>query len=114
MKPIPADEVINLPANTEGFVHVSVFLAQAFGIKAPPRATLPREANMMRGPRRADIAKCSGDELISCSTCMRHLSIDMGPEQQWTSPAIESGACRLYASQERYGLLYGTTGDLEA
>jgi hypothetical protein len=37
---------------------------------------------------------------------MRRLSLDAGPEQQWTVPAISDGACALYASQERYGTLY--------
>jgi len=111
MQTIPANEVIDLSSGAGGLVHVSVFLAQAFaqiaGVDAPaPRAMAPAVVQLVRGPRRADIAKCSGDHLPSCSTCMRRLAIDAGAEQQWAAPAIKNGACALYASQERYGDLY--------
>lgn len=111
MKPIPPNEVIDLTTGSGGLMHISAFLgpalAQVAGIDVlVPRAAERREAIVIRGPRRADIAKCGGDHLPSCGTCMRRLSLDAGPEQQWTVPAINDGACALYASQERYGALY--------
>lgn len=107
--PFPPQQVIRQPARAGCLVHVSAFLGaaldQAFGAPAvqPPA---PIVQQLARGPRRADIAKCAGDDLPSCSTCMRRLALDAGPAQQWTTPAIKDGACGLYASQERYGALY--------
>lgn len=111
MKPIPANEVIDVSAGTGGLVHVSAFLAQAFaqvaGVDAPaPRVADYRAPVVMSGPQRADIAKCHGDRLVACDSCMRRLAGDAGTEQRWTAPAIKDGSCALYASQERYGALY--------
>ncbi|WP_295999928.1 hypothetical protein [Rugamonas sp.] len=111
MQTIPANEVVDLSSGARGLVHVSVFLAQAFAQAAAvdvpaPRAMAPAVVQLVRGPRRADIAKCCGDHLPSCGTCMRRLAVDAGVEQQWLAPAINNGACALYASQERYGELY--------
>ncbi len=112
MKPIPANEVINLSSGTGGLVHVSAFLGQALaqvaGIAAPaPRAVGHRTPVVEFGPHRADIAKCRGDDLICCGSCMRSLAVDAGPEQQWVAPVVSGASCALYASQERYGVLYG-------
>lgn len=111
MKLIPTKEVMDISAGTGGLIHVSAFLAQAldqgFGICAPEANAAPVVAvPLTRGLHRADIAKCHGDHLDACDSCMRRLAADAGPEQQWAAPAIKDGACALYANQERYGTLY--------
>lgn len=110
-KLFPPQQVVHQLPGTDGLTHVSAFLGaaleRAFGVPAalhqPPA---PAVMSLARGPRRADIAKCAGDHLVSCGTCLRRLALDAGSAQQWTAPAIKDGACALYASRERYGALY--------
>ena len=108
-KPFPPQQVIHQPTRAGGLVHVSVFLGaaldQAFGVPTL-QSSAPAVMSLARGPRRADIAKCTGDDLDSCGSCLRRLALDAGRDQQWTAPAIKDGACGLYASRERYGALY--------
>lgn len=99
MKPRPPHEVIRTTASTGGLVHVSAFLAQAFGAplttSAPPAPCLPAQPG---------IAKCRGAGLACCSVCMRSLT-HAAAGQQWVTPTIVDGACALYASLERYGAM---------
>lgn len=92
----PPRAVIATAAGAGGLVHVSVFLAQAFG-QAPPQLS-----------PRPDLHKCAGGGLASCSGCARKLA----PEavgQQWTSPQVEHGVCSILAEVDRYLGLYTAT-----
>lgn len=97
-KPFPPQQVIYQAASAGGLMHVSVFLGaaldQAFGVPAAlARPHAPIVIPVVRGPRRADIAKCAGDGLVSCISCLRRVALDAGPEQQWTAPAIKDRTC---------------------
>jgi hypothetical protein len=93
MKAAPNDQIARSAIDPHGPTHVSIWLALALqGAEDNP-------ARPITGAH--SIAKCSGTGLTSCSTCVRFLA-PLRASQQWVRPAIEAGACTLFADDDKY------------
>jgi hypothetical protein len=100
MTPAPNDQIARSAIDPHGPTHVGVWLALA----------LHDTGKRPTGPITGDhsIAKCAGADLPCCSTCARSLA-PLCASQQWVRPAIEAGACTLFADVDKYGHMCGLT-----